>query len=94
MIHQVHVALKEDSCSDDFKALTDKERKYLYIKYSNEDNKVFGKVAWKKYIKEKVTVAALNFLVAENSTKEKTKHIPFTELKMSDYLKHNIQNYI
>ena len=94
MIHQVYDALKEDSRSGDFKALTDKDRKELDIKYSDEDIEAFGKVAWKKYIKEKVTLATLNYLVAENSTKEKTKHIPFTELKMSDYLKHNISTVL
>ena len=52
MIHQVYVALKEDSRSGDFKALTDKDRKDLDIKHSDEDIEVFGKIAWKKYIKE------------------------------------------
>ena len=65
MIHQVYDALKEDSRSGDFKALTDKDRKELDIKYSDEDIEAVGKVAWKKNIKEKVTVAALIYLVAE-----------------------------
>ena len=66
IIHQVYVAR-----SRDFKALTDKVGKELDRKYSDEYIEVFGKVALKKYIKEKVIVAAFNFLVAENSTKEK-----------------------
>ena len=53
MIHQVYDALKEDSRSGDFKALTDKDRKELDIKYSDEVIEVFGKVVWKKYIKKK-----------------------------------------
>ena len=61
MIHQVYVALKEDSRSGDFKALTDKDRKDLDIKYSDKDIEVFGKVAWKKYIKEKSDCSSTKF---------------------------------
>ena len=52
-------------------------RNELDINYSDEDIEVFGKVAWKKYIKEKVTDAAQNFLVSENRTKEKNETHPF-----------------
>ena len=36
-----------------------------------------------------MTFAAFKHLREENSTKEKTKHIMFDELKMNDYLKNN-----
>ena len=38
---------------------------------------------------EKVQIAALTYLVSENESKEKTKHIKFQELKISDYLLDN-----
>ena len=42
MIHQVYDALKEDSRSGDFKALTDKDRKELEIDYTDEDIENIG----------------------------------------------------
>ena len=81
MIHKVYITLREDSRKGDFKALTDKDREDLEINLTDEKIEVFPKLAWKKFIKEKVTFAAFNYLREENSTKEKTKHIMFDELK-------------
>ena len=47
------------------------------------------KISWKKYVKEKVTNGAFKYLVEENMTKDKTKHITFSELKMGQYLTNN-----
>ena len=44
---------------------------------------------WKKFINNKVKEAALEYLNEENSRKEKTKEITFSELKMSEYLSQN-----
>ena len=71
MIRLVYDALKEDSCSGDFKSLTDKDKKELEIEYTDEDIENIGKVAWKKFIKERVTFAAFKFLIAENAQKKK-----------------------
>ena len=81
MIHKVYIALREDSHKGDFKALTDKDRKDLEINLTDEEVKHIPKVSWKKFIKEKVTLAALNYLSEENNSKEKTKPIKFDELK-------------
>ena len=50
---------------------------------------IISKWSWKKYDKEKVQNAALQYLVSENESKEKTKFIKFKKLKISDYLLHN-----
>ena len=48
-----------------------------------------SKNTWKKYVKEKVNTKALEDLNWQNSCKEKTKHILFDEIKMSQYLEKN-----
>ena len=58
----------------------------------DEDISLISKWSWKKYVKEKVQIAALKYLVSENESKEKTKHIKFHKLKISDYLLDNEKN--
>ena len=40
-------------------------------------------------MKEKVSIAALDYLVSEKELKEKTKKISYTSLKMRNYLPEN-----
>ena len=75
MLRQVFDALKEDSRKGDFKELTDKDRIELQIELEDEEIEGISKVAWKKYVKKKVKSAAFQYLLSENSSKEKTKYI-------------------
>ena len=59
MARQVFSALKEDSKSGDFKSLTDKDRLDLEINLEDDGIEMVLKLAWKKYIKEKVKSAAI-----------------------------------
>ena len=45
-----------------------------------------SKWSFRKYLKEKIKFAAFTFLVEENDKREKTRHIKFSDLKMSEYL--------
>jgi hypothetical protein len=49
---------------------------------------------WKNLVNNKVNISALNYLEAENSKNEKTKHILFCELKINEYLHRNVKTSI
>ena len=89
MIRKVYEALKSESRKGDFVDLVQKDIEDIRIDLSEEDIKNTSKYEWKKYVKEKVTEAALEYLTNVNNTKSKTKHIHFESLKLSDYLLHN-----
>ena len=44
---------------------------------------------WKKHINSRVYDLSLKCLVLEKATREKTKQIKFSEMKMAEYLKEN-----
>jgi hypothetical protein len=94
MIRQVYEALKSDSRKGDFVYLVQKDIEDIKIDLSEEEIKNTSKYEWKKYVKEKVTEAALEYLTKVNSTKSKTKHIHFESLQLSDYLLHNKNTYL
>ena len=89
MIHKVFQALKEDSRIGDFIALTNIDRAELNIAFSDIEIRDISKKTWKALIKKKVKELALTRLVEENSRKDKTRSIQFTELKMTQYLFQN-----
>ena len=89
MIRQVFEALKVDSRKGDFVALVKEDIETLNIDLSEEEITLITKLQWKKYVHEKVRTGALKWLVEENMSKSKTKHIIFNELKTSDYLVRN-----
>ena len=89
MLEQVFNALKNDSKKEDFVELTDKDRKSLNIDMTNEEIKVLSIWKWKGILKKKTNIAALKYLLEENSRKEKTKDIHFEKLEMSPYLQEN-----
>ena len=91
MIRQVFDALREDSRKGDFISLTNKDKTDLKIDKTDEEIAEMTKVTWKKYVKEMVKSAALESLVQENNTKEKTRDIQFETLKMSEYLETNMR---
>ena len=55
---------------------------------------IVSKWSWDNFVNEKVKHAALKYLVEENCQKDRTKHIIFKELKMSDYLYENKNRYL
>ena len=77
MIRQVFEALKVDSRKGDFVALVKEDMKTLNIDLSEEDITLITKLQWKKYVHERVKTGALKWLVEENMSKSKTKHIIF-----------------
>ena len=91
---QVYCALKEDTRKGDFVQLTNCDRKYLQIDLCDDDIRDISKHSWKKYIKEKVMNAALQHLVNENSTKEKTKEVTFSKLELSEYLRNIVKQSV
>ena len=88
-LKQVYDVLKCDSRRGDFYCLVQKDMKDTEITQNEEEIKQFKEEKWKEYVKHKVTKLALKMLVNENLTKEKTMHIQFDQIKMSDYLIHN-----
>ena len=75
-------------------SLVEKDKIQLEIFISDEDVQIVSKWSWDKFVNEKVKHAALKYLVEENSQKDRTKHIIFKELKMSDYLHENKNRYL
>ena len=89
MIRKVNDEPKWDSRRGDFVDLVQKDIEEIRIDLTEEEIGSASKLEWKKYVKEKVNSAALECLTKTNSTKTKTKHIQFHELKLSDYLSQN-----
>ena len=73
MIRQVYETLKEDYRKGDFILLTNSDRNELNIDISDEYISLLSKYSWKKYVKEKVKIAALTYLVTENESKDLKK---------------------
>ena len=86
LLRQVFDALREDSRKGDFISLTNRDRIDLKIDQTNEEIADMTKCMWKKYVKEMVKSAALESLVEENNTKERTRDIMFETLQISGYL--------
>ena len=61
----------------------------MEIKFEDKDIQEMSKRQWKKLINQKIKEKALKYLVAENDKKEKTRHIKFNKLEMSNYLNEN-----
>ena len=92
MISQVYHTMKEDSKKGDYISLINKDKLDLGINLTDSEIKDLPKSSWKRYIKETVTSASLLYLVEENGSKNKTKHIVFNELTLNEYLKKNEKN--
>ena len=86
MIRKVFNTLKTDSRKGDFIFLTNNDKKVLEIQLTDEEIQYMSKWSFRKYLKEKIKFAAFTFLVEENNKREKTRHIKFSDLKMSEYL--------
>ena len=62
MLSQVYMAQKEDSRKGDFIYLTNCDRESLNLHYEYEEIKSMTKHLWKKFVKEKVKLAAITEL--------------------------------
>ena len=85
-VREVYETQKCDSKRGDFVDLVQKDIKEIELDLNEEEIKAMNKMEWKTFIDEKIKVAALKNLNLENSKLDKTKHIDFKELKMSEYL--------
>ena len=94
MIYNVFKALNEDSRKGDFVDLVNRDRNELKIDLLNEEIEKMSVWMWKKLVNSKVKEAAFEYLTEENNSKEKTKDINFSELKMSEYLEKNMNTSI
>ena len=79
MISKVFKALKEDSRRGDFVHLKTKDKVDLEMDLSNDEIKSMSQWMWKRFLNNKIKLAAFQNLTEENSTKEKTKDIIFNE---------------
>ena len=89
MISQVYHQQKKDSKKGDFVNMVTKDIPEVEIKMTDDEIKQMSKGTWKRLCKMKTKNKAFVELVKENSQKEKTKHIKFDCLEMSEYLKEN-----
>ena len=89
MIRKVYDELKSDSRIGDSVDLVQKYMEDIRIDLSEEEIGSASKLEWKKYVKDKVNEAALEYLTNINSNKSKTKHIQFHTLRLCDYLLQN-----
>ena len=89
MIRQVYETLKLESIKGDFIDLVKQDLIDLKIDMIEEDIMNIPKVQWKKFVRSCIEDLALEYLIEENSTKSKTRHITFETLAMRDYLVQN-----
>jgi len=89
MIRQVFDTLKTESKKGDFVDLVTKDMKEINLKVTYEEIKTCTKRKWNELVNIKTEEKGFKTLVEENKTKEKTKHISFERLQMSDYLQKN-----
>ena len=88
-LRQVYDTLKCDSRKGDFYDLVQKDLNELNIKLNDKEIQEYSKSKWKTHISNIIKKNAFQYLVQENLELEKTKHINFEELKLSDYLMNN-----
>ena len=84
IVKQVYTALKEDSRKGDFVSLVNSDKEDFEIDCTDEEIKTMSRHTWKQFIKKKTKRFALKYLLEENSSKEKTKSVMFSEYKISD----------
>ena len=94
MIKRVYEELKKDSKKGDFVDLVRKDLKSLEINLSDEEIKKYSKRKWSELINKTTEEKGFEMLMEENKKKEKTKHITFKKLDISEYLKKNTNTNI
>ena len=94
MIKQVYCALKSDSRRGDFHEQVVQDKKHTDITFNENVITNHTQNQWENMVKLKVKNLALKNIIEKNSTKEKTKHIVFKELKIIEYLQLNQNSQI
>ena len=92
IMKQVYNEQKVKHRKGDFVDQIEKDKAELNIKLEDKEIKEMTKSKWKDMIKQKTEEKAFKDLLKENSEKTKTKDIVFESLKLSDYLKENINS--
>ena len=86
MIRKVYEALKQESRKGDFVYLVQKDLMEIDLKLLDEEIHTLSVGKWKGIVRRKIKQAAFQYLIGENLSKEKTKHIVFEKYQMRKYL--------
>ena len=86
MIYQVFKATNENPVKNDFVSTCRKYLIILDIQLSFEEIANMSKYCLKKILKEKMTLAAYNYLTGQKESQKKISDIKFTKLEMQPYL--------
>ena len=89
MLSKVYHEQKTESRKGDFFNMVSKDMLEVNIIMTDIEIRNISKGNWKRLCKERTKNKAFLDLIKENSDKEKTKHIMFESLEMSEYLKEN-----
>jgi hypothetical protein len=92
MLSKVYHEQKTESRKGDFFNMVSKDMLEVNIIMTDIEIRNISKGNWKRLCKERTKNKAFLDLIKENSDKEKTKHINFESLEMSEYLKENKKN--
>ena len=71
LVKQVYEVQQLDTIKVDFVSLVNADKEDLEINLSDDEIQDLSKHTWKKYVKEKIKYFAHQYLVKENSAKEK-----------------------
>ena len=88
MTSKILRAQQADPIEGDFCLLVEEDMKMIKLEKSEEEIISMTKGQMKLVVKRKVKEAALKYLMGENKSKEKTKHIKYHKLEPKQYMIH------
>ena len=86
MVYQVFQSTCENPVKNDFVRNCEKYLNSLDLKLSFKEISEMSKFRFTKLVKEKISVAAYNYLIAEKNKQTKIAHIKYSGLEMQEYL--------
>ena len=86
MVYQVFQSTCENPVKNDFVRNCEKYLNSLDLKLSFKEISEMSKFRFTKLVKEKISVAAFNYLIAEKNKQTKIAHIKYSGLEMQEYL--------
>ena len=86
MVYQVFQSTYENPVKNDFVRNCEKYLNMLDIKLSFKEIGEMSKFRFAKIVKEKIAVAAYNYLIAEKNKQTKIAHIKYSGLELQKYL--------
>ena len=86
MMYQVFQATCENQTKNDFVKTCQKYLDTLDLKITLSDIENMSKWKFKKLVKEKASLAALDYLIAQKNRQTKIKHIGYEKLELQQYL--------